>query len=163
MVQVKRNHDPAALRRCWRGFIPLTVALALMVRFPLRIVIGEAFWDTLFYGLIVALCAGTAVHVYRRYGRSYRLIGVALLCAGLAGWQIVDLTLLRYEQPDLHPAGAEVTLFAPLRHGWVYYNQRFAAQRGGCGGYILERYFGNTTIAIVYDTDRQALWMGCGG
>lgn len=162
MEKAKRKNDANNLRRYWQFFIPLAFILCLMVRFPLRIVLGESFWDAMFYGTIVLICIGTALHVYRRFGRrSHRFVGVALFCSVLAGWQIVDMTLLRYERPSNAYAGLANT-FEPLHDGSAWYKARFQQDVSGCRN-ISERYIGNSFIAIVYDINRNAFRMGCGG
>lgn len=161
MEHEKRKNHPDTLRRYWRFLIPLAFVLSLMVKFPLRIVLGESFWDTMFYGTIVLICIGTAIHVYRRFGRrSHRFIAVALFCSVLAAWQIVDITLWRYEIPSGFSYAGLANAFEPLHDGLAWYMPRF--QRDFCGR-LHERYIGNNFIAIVYDIDRNLMPMGCGG
>lgn len=167
MEQAKRKNHPDNVRRYWLFFIPLAFALSLMVKFPLRINYRESLWDAVFYGTILLLCIATAIHVCRRFGwHSYRLVAIALLCSVLAVWQIVDMTILREERPSIHSyAGTfadPADPFEPFHAGWVWYDQQFPRDVGGCRG-VAERYIGNNFIAIVYDIDRSALRMGCGG
>jgi hypothetical protein len=164
MEHVKRKNHPDPVRRYWRFFIPLAFVLCLMVKFPLRIVLGESFWDAMFYGTIVLICIGTAIHVYRRFGRrSHRFVAVALLCSVLAAWQIVDMTLLRYESRTIPgTSGVNVNAFEPFRDGSLWYKRHPREGQGSCYG-TLERFIGNNFIAIVYDIDRYAVRMGCLG
>lgn len=163
MEQAKRKNDPDNLQRYWRFLIPLMFLLALMVKFPLRIDLREAFWDAVFYGTISLICIATAIKVYRRFGKhGYRLIAVALLCSVLSGWQIVDMTILRYEGPPAYTFAGLANAFEPLHDGWAWYNLRFRNDDIMCHS-LFERYIGNNFIAIAYDIDRNATWFACGG
>lgn len=159
----KTKNDGDTLRRYWRIFIPLTVILVLMVRFPLRIDLREAFWDAVFYGTISLTCIATAIYIYRRFGkRIYRLIAVMLLCSILSGWQIIDMTILRYDRPFGYSFAGLANIFEPLHKGETYYSLHFPRDDIVCH-ILIERYIGNNFMAIVYSTDRYASWGACGG
>jgi hypothetical protein len=162
MEHAKRKNHPDTLQRYWRFFIPLAFVLSLMVRFPLRIVLGESFWDVVFYGTIMLISIGTAIHVYRRFGRhSHRFAAVALLCSVLAAWQIVDMTLLRNEIRTSRYSASR-GIWGPFHDGALWYERHPREGRGSCYQ-TRERYIGNNFIAIVYDIDRNAIRMGCFG
>jgi hypothetical protein len=161
MGETKSNNEAANLRRYWRFFLPLTLILVLMVRFPLRIDLRESFYDTLFYGTISLICIVTAIRVYRRSStHGLRLIVVILLCSVLSGWQIFDLVILRYEGSPAHVFASTSDAFEPLHHGWAWYNLRFPNHP--CQS-LFESYFGNHLIAITLEIKRDATWFSCGG
>lgn len=151
------------LRRYWAFFIPLTYLLALMVFYPLRIDLGEAFKDSLFYGSIALICMVAALRVHHRYGkRGRRLIAVMLLCSVLSGWQIFDLVILRYEDSPAYSFAGYSTEFEPFTEGWIWYKLRFRSPEIMCHS-LFERYYGNRFIAITLEIKRDATWLACGG
>jgi hypothetical protein len=163
MEKIKSKNDIVDLRHYWRFFITLTLGLALMVKFPLRIELSESFWDTVYYGTISLSCLITAIRVYRRYSKhSFRLIAVILLSCGLASWQIVDVAILRLEGSPAHTFASSANVFEPIHAGFAWYNPRFPSDDILCHS-IFERYIGNNFIAIAYDIDRNATWFACGG
>jgi hypothetical protein len=163
MENNKPQNDAKGLRRYWLVFIPLTIVLALMVKFPLRIDLRESFYDCLFYGTISLICVATAIHAFRRFHRrSYWLIVILLLCSLLSGWQVVDMGILRYEGPPAYTFAGSENAFEPLHHGWAWYNLRYPSDKIMCHS-LFERYYGNNFIAIAYDIDRKATWFACGG
>ena len=150
MEKSKRKiHDN--IRPYWYVFLPLMIALAIMIYFPLRIALDELLLDTIFYGTIMLACIISAIHVYRRFRkRSRRLVVIILLCVFLSGWQVFDLNILR---------GAYLS---PQMGNTIYYSVRFTNDEIICHNYT-EQYIGNDIIALVYDIDRNASWFRCGG
>lgn len=150
MDRLKSKNNSQSLRFYWHFFIPLTVILSLMIFFPLRIALDELLLDTIFYGVIMLACIISAIRIYLRFRRrSYRLVGIILLCILLSGWQVFDLAILRN--------GRQTT--------WIYdtsYEPRFKNDEIRCHT-ISERYFGNDLIAIAYNINWQDSWGGCGG
>src|SRR5689334_20918151 len=143
MEKTKHKNDPNNLRHYWRFLIPLGILLALMVKFPLRIDLRESFWDAMFYGAISLICIAIAIRVYRHLGKhGYRLIAATLLCSALSGWQIVDMTILRYEGPSAHSYAGLANAFEPLHDGFAWYNLRFPSDNIMCHT-LFERYIGN--------------------
>ncbi len=160
------NHkvNSTNLRRYWRFWLPITIILALMVKFPLRIDLRESFLDALFYGSITLTGIATAVRVYRRFGeQGRRLIAVTLLCSVLSGWQIFDMVVLRQEISPAHSFASGSSPLEPLHNGWAWYNLRFPNPNIVCNYALFERYVGNHMIAIVYEINRDATWFSCGG
>lgn len=151
-------------RPYWRFFLPLSLFLTLMVKFPLRIVLNELFYDALFYGAISLGCIATAIQIAQRVGKyGYRLIIVILLCSVLSGWQIFDLFILRTGRPP------SVLVFGSVgspnfsdQDGLAWYGLRFPNDNIMCHS-LYERYFGNYLIAITLEIDRGATWFACGG
>ncbi len=167
MEQAKRKNEPDNLRRYWGFFIPLALLLALMVRFPLRIDLREAFWDAVFYGTISLICIAIAIRVYRRFGKhGYRLIALALLCSLLSGWHIFDLYILRYgnlvNQPTVLGFGPNVSPSLAEYDGIAWYALRFKNDEIRCH-FLYERYYGNYMLAITLEINRNATWFACGG
>jgi hypothetical protein len=163
MEETSDKNSKTNLGRYWRFFLPLTLFLLLMVKFPLRIDLREAFFDSLFYGTISLLCVLTAIRVYRRFGKfGLRLITVILLCSALSGWQIFDLVILRYEGSPAHTFHSSSNTFEPFEHGWMWYKLRFPSDEILCHS-LFERYFGNHLIAITLEIKRDASWFACGG
>jgi hypothetical protein len=155
---VHQNHI-TNLRRYWRFFLPLTLILALMMKFPLRIALRESFFDALFYGTISLMCVAAAIYVYRRFSKTgLRLIAVILLCSFLSGWQIFDLVILRHETTFVFFGFYE----SPDYDGFAYYGLHFRNDDILCH-VILERYFGNYLVAITLEINREASWYSCGG
>jgi len=151
------------LRRDWRFFTLLLIFLVVMVKFPLRIKLREAFWDAMFYGTISLICVGAAVRIYRNYGKhGLRLIAVILLCIVLSMWQIVDMTILRLEGTPAYTFSGLAGIFEPIHDGWAWYGLRFPNDDIMCHS-LFERYVGNNFIAIAYDINRNATWFACGG
>jgi len=149
MDKPKGKNSPSSLRYYWYFFIPLTVILSLMIFFPLRIVIDELLYDTIFYGVILLFCIASTVHIYLRFReRSHRLVAVLLLCTILSGWQVFDIAVLR-------TGGSNVWMHK------IYYGVRF--QHRHCQIDFSERLVGNHVIAIAYDVNRNDLWPNCGG
>jgi hypothetical protein len=163
MDETKSHNNKDSMRCYWRFLIPFTTLLIVMVKFPVRIGLQEAFWDSVFYGTLSLICVATAVRAYRRFGsRSYRLAAVALLCSVLAGWQVVDMAILRVEGPFAHTFASTGGVFEPIHDGWASYNLRFPSHTIMC--HILsESYIGNNVIAIAYDIRRDAAYGACGG
>jgi hypothetical protein len=141
----------------------LAFVLALLVKFPLRIDLHELDHDVLFYGTITLFCVVTAAHVYRRSGRhGYRLIAVFLLCSMLSGWQIFDLLVLREGSPSVIYFGNEMGSGNNDYEGGAWYNLRYPNEEIMCNS-LIEKYFGNYTIAITTSINRDATWFACGG
>ena len=154
--------------RYWYFFVPLTLFLALMVKYPLRIHVQQSIYSAVFYGLITLACLLTAIWVYRRWGkRCQHLILVIVLCSALSGWQVVDLLLLRTDWANM--SGGFCPLdgsdeYCPPHYGFSWYDQRFVEQRSRCDTpMLLEWYFGNKDIAITVSIWRNATWFPCGG
>ena len=163
MEKVKRKNDTPDLHRYWRFFLPLTVVLGLMVKFPLCIDMRESLCDALFYGTISTLCVLTAARIYYRAGQhGYRLIAVIGLCSLLSAWQLVDPVILRDGGSFDHSYGSATSIFEPLHEGGAWYFPHFPRDDIQCHKHY-ERYFGNHMIAIVLEIKRDATWAGCGG
>lgn len=160
-----RETSSNELSRFWWILITLLIFLALMVKFPLRIFIGESLFDSLFYGPISLMCVVFAQRIYSRFGdNSHRLLLLLLLCSLLAGWQVFDLIGLRYESSSVHGFGPEMSTYFTEYDGLAWYNPRFQNNRHICDvGFIYERYYGNKTIAITVEIRRGATWFACGG
>ncbi len=157
------ENDVKRLRRYWRSSTLLTIVLALMVKYPLRIDLHESFYDCLFYGTISLICIISAVQIFLRFRwRSRWLIALLLLCSLLSSWQIVDMAVLRIEGPSAHTYASLEDAFEPMHDGWAWYNLRYPSDRIMCHA-LFERYYGNNFIAIAYDIDRKATWFACGG
>ncbi len=166
MEKTKRKNDTAPSRRTWRFFIALALFLLLMVKFPIRVLIDEVLLDSLIWGAIVLGCVVVAVRTVRRFGKQvWRLVGVMVLCAGLAGWQVVDLVVLR-ERNLLHLYGCGMSDPAdcqiPSYVGKAYYIMRFPNPII-CRDMFIERFIGNDTIAITTLINREGSWFSCGG
>lgn len=118
------QNDKPNLRRYWYFWIPTAIFLAIMVKFPLRFVIGESLFDIVFYGAIAVDCVVTVIRVYRRFGnRALRVISLILLCFVLSGWQVFDLAVLRYQGS---PASGFSSFFGKNEfEGMAWYNLRF--------------------------------------
>lgn len=158
-----RTVDAINPRRYWAFFIPLTYLLALMVFYPLRIDLGEAFKDSLFYGSIALICVVAAFRVHRRYGkRGRRLIAVMLLCSVLAGWQIFDLVILRTGSATIVGFGKALSPALSEQDGLGWYVPRFPSPEILCHS-MYERYYGNKFIAITLEIKRNEIWPVCGG
>lgn len=146
----KAKNTSKSLRFYWYFFLPLTLVLAVMIYFPLRIALDELLLDIIFYGAIMLACILSAIRVYLRFPkRGRRLLAVILLCVLLSGWQVFDLTVLRYGNSTPLP-------------GFIYYTVRFPNKTIVCHN-ITERYVSNTFITIAYDINREASWFACGG
>ena len=150
MDTAKTKKGFQSLRLYWYFFIPLTILLALMIYFPLRTALDELLYDTIFYSVIMLICIISAIRVYLRFRkRGRRLVAIILLCVLLSGWQVFDLTVLRYGHSFPLP-------------GYIYYTVRFPDKTILCHN-ITERYVSNTFITVAYDINREASWFACGG
>lgn len=152
----KHKNDVINQRRYWYFFLPLTLFLALMVKFPLRFILQESLFDILFYGVIALDCIITIVRIYRRFGKCvWHLMAVVFLCCVLSGWQVFDLAVLRYN-------GSQASGFGDDREGFQYYKFRFPNKDILCHT-LYERYWGNKYIMITVEINREATWFACGG
>lgn len=163
MEETKHQNGSTNLHHYWRLFLPLTVILALMVKFPLRIGIGELLYDLLFYGTISLICIATMIHVLKRAGKgAYRLIAIMLLCCLLSGWQVFDLYVLRMGRPAVYGFGNAMSPNFTDQDGVGLYVLRFPRDDILCHS-LYERYYGNYEIAITVELNRDATWFACGG
>jgi hypothetical protein len=136
-----------------------------MVKFPLRVVPGQSLYSALFYGTISLICLVVLKRIYKQSGHNrYSLLGILLLCSMLAGWQVTDLVVLRYDR-------ASACCFGPLMSpdfteydGIAWYAPRFQEGKGNCEiNYTYERYYGSKWVAITLEINRKATWYPCGG
>jgi hypothetical protein len=157
------QHESTSLRRYWLVFLPTAFVLALMVRFPLQIALEESFLDALYYGGIVLVCIAAAIRAHRRFSkRARRLIALILLCSLLSGWQVFDMVILRQEGPFASSFTYPLTPLEPLQEQWASYNVRFPNPAIVCHIRV-ERYFGNSILAITLEIKRDATYAVCGG
>lgn len=147
-------------RRDWWLVLPMLVFLLIMVRFPLRFVLTEVVWDSLFYGAISFLCFLLLIKFYRQT-RRFSLMLATVCCILLSSWQIVDLVILREISPA-YSLGNSLTLLDPFTEQWAWYNLRFRDDSILCHS-LWERYYGNRVIAITVEIKRDATWFACGG
>lgn len=163
MKVTKRKSKAPNLRLYWQVFLPLTLILALMVKFPLRIDVRELFYDMVFYGTISLICVATAIQLYRQVGKSgYRLIAVVVLCCILSGWQIFDLYVLRTGSPSVYGFGNTMSRNFTDNDGLAWYGLRFPSDKIMCHS-LYEQFYGNYMIAITVEIRRDATWFACGG
>jgi hypothetical protein len=133
------------------------------VKFPLRILNQETYYDMLLYGGVSLACLAAAFHIYRRFGRrGWRLMAVVLLGVVLAGWQVFDLAILRYEGASVYGFGPVMSSSFGENDGLAWYGLRFENSGVWCHG-LYERYWGNRYIAITVEINREATWFACGG
>lgn len=134
-----------------------------MVRFPVRIGLPEVTYNVILYTAISLICALLAVQVLRRFAaRAYILAAALLLCILLAGWQIVDLLIVRIPGPAVFGFGPTMSEDFSSHDGMGWYMLRFPNKEIFCNS-LYEQYWGNHVIAITVIIDRDATWFACSG
>jgi hypothetical protein len=159
MDATKCKYKEPNIKRYWLIYIPLTIAMLLLWRFPLRILLRETSSDLLFYSSLSFAFLLSAFNVYRLSKWKFRgLISVILLCVGLSAWQVFDLAIVRAEVPSI---SFENYGNSPDGFGRVWYNVRMKNDAIDCHS-IFEKVIGNMYIAIAIET-QHTRWYACGG
>lgn len=162
MEKTKRKNAEFNPVHFWRIFLPLVIILLLCLRFPIRITLPDLYDDILLYGSISLASFLTGVWIYRRTKWVYRrLLALIFLCGVLAGWQVVDLGVLRLQDDNGYCFCWMVSGNSESYIGGAWYVPRFKNPDILCHG-IYERFIGNSYIAITTETQHTP-WYACGG
>jgi hypothetical protein len=159
MEKVKRKTSELNSRRYWLIFLPLAIVLLICLRFPIRITLPDLTDDILLYGSISLVSLLVALRIYVRSKWAYRrLLAVVLLCSALAGWQLIDLGVLRAPRSGTfcYDVGYQDSYI-----GYAYYSSTFKIPESH-SHFLLEYFIGNDYIAIAYEVQHPT-WWPCGG